>query len=92
MAANFGFANAVPSLDATQLASQAKSALAEINARTVALDKIAMGFTRTNTPADAPHDQRPRLPRRSLGRHHCRKCCTLGLNIAAMVTLTMKMV
>ncbi|HEY6394745.1 MAG TPA: hypothetical protein VIX12_04950, partial [Candidatus Binataceae bacterium] len=55
-AANFGVANAVPSLDATQWAKQAASAVAEINTRTTSLDKLALGFTRTNTPADAPHD------------------------------------
>ena len=54
--ANFGVANAVPSLDATQWTSQAASALAEINARIAALDKLASGFTRTNTSADVPHD------------------------------------
>jgi hypothetical protein len=55
-AANFGVANAIPSLDGTQWPSQAKSALAEINARIAAHDKLGLGFTRTSTSADVPHD------------------------------------
>ena len=55
-AANFGVANAIPSLDATQWLGQATSALAEINTRIAALNKLATGFTRTGTSADVPHD------------------------------------
>jgi hypothetical protein len=55
-AANFGVANAVPYLDATRWASQAASALAEINTRLAVLDQLASGFTRTGASADTQRD------------------------------------
>jgi len=55
-AANFGVANAVPSLDSAQWAAQAAGALAELNARVDALNKLASGFTRTGADADTLRD------------------------------------
>lgn len=55
-AANFGVANAVPSLDSTQWAAQAASALAELNARVDGLNKLASGFKRTGADADTLRD------------------------------------
>lgn len=55
-AANFGVANAVPLLDSTQWASQAASALADINTRIASLNTLASGFTRTGASADTLRD------------------------------------
>jgi hypothetical protein len=51
-AANFGAANAVPSLDSTQWASQAAAAVTVLNTCIAALDQLASGFTRTGASAD----------------------------------------
>jgi hypothetical protein len=52
-AAAFGARDAIPSTDATAWPAQAAAALADLTARTAALDTLANGFDRSTTAADA---------------------------------------